>query len=137
MAEQKQNFLYRLQSLYKGLFPKRIKLSAHDQQLLALMYPNIANNRMQFFDGMPWYMLHTFAIAAALPAAYGRKSIHIYFRDYKSDDFNTLVTLVHEVYHAQQYCDLSKKKVPEVSFFRVFIWHYLGWFWSIFFSAIF
>lgn len=128
-------FITRLQGLYRGLFPRSIVLSDRDQQLLSFMFPTIAKDRMRFYDGMPWYMLHTFAIATALPAGYSRNRIHIYFRDYEPDDFNTLVTLIHEVFHAQQYCDLSKRRAFEFSFFRVFIWHYLGWFWSIFFKS--
>lgn len=129
--------LSRLRQLYRGLFPRRIWLSERDQRLLALMYPTIDPKNIRFYDGMPWYMLHSFAIATALPGAYSRSTIYVYFREYKSDDFNTLTTLVHEVFHAQQYCDLRKGTLLEFGYFRAFIWHYLGWFWGIFFSTLF
>ena len=136
--QSKSNIFQTLIKFYAGFFPRRIQLNEQDKKLLALMFPGIKPSRLRFFDGMPWYMQHSFAIATALPAPYSISRVHIYFREYIPNDFTTLVTLVHEVYHAQQYIDISKiKPVPEFGFFRAFIWHYLGWFWAIFFSAIF
>jgi hypothetical protein len=126
-----------LHELYSGLFPRRFQPKTGDLKLLKLMYPNINWGKVAFYNGLPWYMRHTFAFATALPHSYSPFKVNIYFKKYDADNLHTLPTLVHELFHVQQYHDLQQKWPFGFGYCRSFLWHYLGWFIALFFKGIF
>lgn len=137
MTAAKKSIANHIRELHSGLFPRRFEPSERDRKLLQLMYPSINWKNISFYDGLPWYMRHTFAFATALPNSYSAKRVNIYFKKYEPDDKYMLSTLVHEAFHVLQYSDLQKKWPLGFGFCRSFLWHYLGWFIALFFIGVF
>lgn len=118
-----------LRSIYSGIYPKRVALSNAHQTLLTKMYPTADWQQVNIYEGLPWFMQGSFAIAAVLPAAFRRKRLHIYCKQYLPNHPELLYTLVHEGMHVLQYQELQQKAYGlEFGFCRLFMYHYIGWY---------
>lgn len=98
------------------------------------MYPNIRWDQVHFYRDLPWFMQDSFAIATALPATYHHRRIHVHCQNYGPKDPHSLLSLVHEAYHIQQYEDLGRGW--GLGFFRGFTVYYLGAFLASFWKAL-
>ena len=113
-----------------------IELKPKQLGLLRQMYPGLPWDYICVYQGMPWYMRRSFAIATALPSSYSGGYIHVYLREYSTDeeaDFDLTCTLVHEFFHVQQYYDLGSmgRGGRYFGFFRPFLWHYFSWYFAL------
>ena len=116
----------RLRSL---LFPPPFELPQRQAALLRELFPYLDWSAVRFFDGMPWFMRYSFAIATVLPLGW-RSGLGVYVRHRAQDwdDYQTLTTLVHEAFHLQQYQDLNSHRAKwwQWAFLRPFLYHYLA-----------
>lgn len=117
-----------------SFFPQRIALKAEHEQLLRQMFPKLPWSYLRFYDAMPWFMSKSFAIATVLPSTYSGGYLNIYLRNYgREEEFQSLSTLVHELFHVLQYYDLGSmgRAGSYFGFFRPFLWHYLSWYFAL------
>jgi hypothetical protein len=97
---------------------KRIRLPECARELLETLYPSVDWDRVEFYEGLPWYTnvfntigswfgaLQTAAIT--LPDPVGFSAFRIYFA--KPVDFcdpKFIATLVHEAYHVAQFMSVG------------------------------
>lgn len=118
--------------LYRWVFPVRIERDEKTEVVLQRIYPTINWQDVRFYKGLPWFIRGGFVNAIVLPATWGRRGIHVYFRDYRPDSFYNLMTVVHEGFHVLQYRDLG----AGIGFFRGFMIYYLSEYLQLFFKNI-
>lgn len=118
--------------LYHWVFPALIKRDAKTEAILRHIYPTINWQKVRFYKGLPWFIRGSFVGAIVLPATWGRRGIHAYFRNYRPDNFSNLMTVIHEGFHVLQYRDLG----AGVGFFRPFMLYYLSDSIQLFFRNI-
>jgi len=118
--------------LYRWVFPARIERDEKTLSVLQHVYPTIDWQKVRFYHGLPWFIRGGFVNAIVLPATWGRRGIHVYFRDYRADSFYNLMTVVHEGFHVLQYRDLG----AGVGFFRRFMIYYLSEYLQLFIRNI-
>jgi len=92
--------------LFYSIFPKQVPLEPAVIQLLSKVYPTLDFNRIYFFNGMPWFMKHAFAIGITLPGTYNLSGINIYLDGCYQRSTEGLCLIVHELFHGLQYKDL-------------------------------
>jgi len=127
------------QRIYNSVFPPLFEPSIKEKRLLRYMYPTINWEYVRYYNGLPWFMQNSFAIGTALPNAYDRRTVHVYFRDYHSmSPQQRIQVLVHEAFHIQQYQDLHSmsEKTSGWGFNRRFMRYYLGWYYQGLIQAI-
>lgn len=127
------------QQLYNWVFPLPLDPSIKEKRLLRYMYPSINWDYVRYYNGLPWFMHNSFAIGTALPNAYDRRFVHVYFRDYHGmSPQQRIQVLVHEAFHIQQYQDLDSMsdKTSGWGFNRRFMRYYLGWYYQGLIQAI-
>lgn len=118
--------------LYHWVFPILIERNAKTEAILQHIYPTINWAKVRFYKGLPWFISGSFVGAIVLPATWGRRGIHAYFRNYRSGSFSNLMTVIHEGFHVLQYRDLG----AGVGFFRRFMLYYLSDYLQLFFRNI-
>jgi len=109
--------------LLHSILPKRITLEPEIIQLLAKVYPTLDFNRIYFFNGMPWFMKHAFAVGITLPGTYNLSGINIYLNGCNQRSTEGLGLIVHELFHGLQYKELHGGY--GVGFMRSFLVFYL------------
>lgn len=117
------------QRIFNHIAPPAFDLQPKELRLIQHMYPNIDWQQVRFYHQMPWYMHYSFAIGTALPRAYERASVQVYFRNrFECSVQQRLCLLVHEAFHVQQYYELNSlgKKNRGWGFFRRFMRYYIG-----------
>jgi len=118
--------------LYHWVFPALIKRDEQTMMVLQHIYPTINWQNVRFYKGLPWFIRGGFVNAIVLPATWGRRGVHVYFRDYRPDNFYNLMTVVHEGFHVLQYHDLGNG----IGFFRRFMIYYLSEYLQLFFKNL-
>ncbi len=127
------DFLLRpARQLYRWVFPQLIERDEKTEMVLHRIYPTIDWQHVRFYHGLPWFIRGGFVKAIVLPATWGRRGVHVYFRNYRPDSFYNLMTVVHEGFHVLQYHDLG----TGIGFFRRFMIYYLSEYLQLFFKNI-
>gem|GEM_PF-1242695 len=129
MPKLSDTLLKSARQLYYWVFPALIEQDAKTEAILRQIYPTINWEKVRFYKGLPWFITGSFVGAIVLPATWGRRGIHVYFRDYRPDSFSNLMTVIHEGFHVLQYRDMG----VGVGFFRRFMIYYLSDYLQLFF----
>ncbi len=109
--------------LFYSIFPKRVTLEPKIIQLLSDVYPTLDFKRIYFFNGMPWFMKHAFAVGITLPGTYNLSGINIYLDGCNQRSTEGLGLIVHELFHGLQYKELHGGY--GIGFMRSFLVFYL------------
>lgn len=120
--------------LYELIFPTQIVLEDDVKNMLQKLYPNLNLEKIYFYDGMPWFMMHGFAIGITLPGTYNLQGVNIYLNDYNPQAEKCMTTIVHEMFHVQQYYDLNKGY--GIGFLRPFMVFYLADYFRMFIKCL-
>ena len=132
MSKPSNILLKTARQLYRWVFPVLVERDAQTETVLRHIYPTIEWQKVRFYKGLPWFIQGSFVGAIVLPATWGRRGIHVYFRNYRPNSFANLMTAVHEGFHVLQYRDLG----AGVGFFRGFMLYYLSEYLQLFFKNI-
>ena len=111
---------------YNWIFPKKIEPPECVIKLLEALYPKIDWSKVNFYDGLPWFV-KIFAPATSaitLPGTYNFVRINIYFKNFNPCDCNGLSTIVHEAFHVLQFRNIINGF--GIGFFRLFMIDYLA-----------
>jgi hypothetical protein len=79
-------------------------------QLLRDLYPNVNWNRVDFYEGLPWFtpLVAPYVTAQALPDFYSFTRYRIYLRKFDESRAQCLADIVHEGYHIMQAMEFWK-----------------------------
>ncbi len=132
MPKPSHTLLKSARQLYRWVFPALIERDAQTASILQHIYPTIDWQKVRFYKGLPWFITGSFVGAIVLPATWGRRGIHVYFRNYRPDSLSNLMTTIHEGFHVLQYRDLG----AGVGFLRGFMLYYLSEYLQLFFRNI-
>ncbi len=132
MSKPSDFLLQPARQLYRWVFPAQIERDEKTMDVLQHIYPTINWHNVRFYHALPWFITGSFVNAIVLPATWGRRGVHVYFRDYRPNNFYNLMTAVHEGFHVLQYRDLGSG----IGFFRRFMIYYLSEYLQLFFKNI-
>lgn len=99
--ERKKNFIT---SITSNFFLRKITPLPSTMQLLKDMYPTVNWNRVDFYEGLPWYTpyLASYVNAQALPQFYSFNRFSIYLRKFDESRIQCVSDIVHEAFHVLQ-----------------------------------
>jgi hypothetical protein len=97
-------------------------------KLLKTVYPNIDWNRVDFYEGLPWFtpLIAPYVTAQALPQFYSFKRFSIYIKKMDESRAQCLADIVHEGLHVLQ--GFNMWKGYGIGIFRGFTLHYIALF---------
>ncbi|MFY9311480.1 MAG: hypothetical protein WAQ28_20720 [Bacteroidia bacterium] len=99
--ERKKNFIT---SITSSFFLKKVTPLPSTMQLLRDMYPTVNWDRVDFYEGLPWYTpyLASYVNAQALPQFYSFNRFSIYLRKFDESRIQNVSDIVHEAFHVLQ-----------------------------------
>jgi hypothetical protein len=111
-----------------SFFLKRHFPAEKTVQLLEFIYPSIPWNRIEFYEGLPWftYFFAPYVTAQALPHFYSFGKFKIYLIKFDEERAQCLADIVHEGFHVLQ--AVNRWNGYGVGFFRGFTLEYTSFF---------
>lgn len=103
--------------------PQLISIEADLLSLLQIVFPKLDFNNIQFYQGLPWFIMESKANAVTLPHSLSLYKINIYFQHFDPFTVKGLALIVHELVHAQQY---ENFKLKGLGFIRPFTFYYFA-----------
>ncbi|MES2593632.1 MAG: hypothetical protein V4608_17235 [Bacteroidota bacterium] len=93
-----------IKSVTDSFFLKKITPRPSTMQLLRDLYPTVNWNRVDFFEGLPWFtpFIASYVNAQALPQFYSFNRFSIYLRNFDESRIQNISDIVHEAYHVLQ-----------------------------------
>lgn len=91
-------------SIAGNFFLKKVTPLPSTIQLLKDLYPTVDWNRVDFYEGLPWYTpyLASYVNAQALPQFYSFNRFSIYLRKFDESRIQCVSDIVHEAFHVMQ-----------------------------------
>src|SRR5436190_6851302 len=95
-------------------------------QLLKDLYPNVNWNRVDFYEGLPWFTpaVAPYVTCQALPQFYSFSKFRIYIKKFDESRAQCLADIVHEAFHVMQAMHFAKGY--GLGFFRVWMLYYVA-----------
>jgi hypothetical protein len=95
-------------------------------QILRTLYPEVDWNRVDFYEGLPWFTpaVAPYVTAQALPQFYSFNKFRIYLRKFDETRAQCIADIVHEAFHIMQ--AMNFKKGYGFGFFRVWMLYYVA-----------
>jgi|GEM_PF-5844359 len=93
-----------IQSINTNFFLKKYTPLPSTMQLLKDLYPTVDWNRVDFYEGLPWFtpFIASYVNAQALPQFYSFSRFSIYLRKFDESRAQCLGDIVHEGMHIRQ-----------------------------------
>jgi hypothetical protein len=93
-----------IQTIGASLFLKKHILKPSTEKLLKNLYPSVDWNRVDFYEGLPWYtpFIAPYVTAQALPQFYSFHRFRIYLKKFDESRAQCLADIVHEGFHVMQ-----------------------------------
>jgi len=93
-----------LRSIKNSFFLKKHTPLASTIQILKDLYPTVNWNRVDFYEGLPWFtpFIAPYVTAQALPHFYSFSRYRIYLKKFDESRAQCLADIVHEGYHVMQ-----------------------------------
>lgn len=100
-----QKFDIFLSSVRNNFFLRKHIISAPTLKLLQDIYPTVNWQRVDFYEGLPWFtpMVAPYVTAQALPDFYSFGKFRIYIKKFDESRDQCLSDIVHEGFHIVQY----------------------------------
>jgi hypothetical protein len=95
-------------------------------KLLQDLYPNVNWNRVDFYEGLPWFtpLVAPYVTCQALPRFYSLSGFRIYIRKFDESRAQCLADIVHEAFHVMQAMRFGRGY--GVGFFRGWMLYYIA-----------
>jgi hypothetical protein len=115
-------------SLSANLFLKKQVPSADTMALLRRLYPTINWERVNFYEGLPWFTptVAPYVTAQALPHFYSHGRYCIYLKKFDESRVQCLADIVHEAFHVLQAMHFARGY--GAGFFRGWMFYYIAFF---------
>lgn len=115
-------------SIKDNFYLKKHTPSPSTLRLLQTVYPNIDWNRVDFYEGLPWFtpLIAPYVTAQALPQFYSFKRFSIYIKKMDETRAQCLADIVHEGLHVVQ--GFNMWKGYGLGILRGFTLHYVALF---------
>jgi hypothetical protein len=125
-----QKIRERLRLIKQGFFLKKHEPSQHTLALLKALYPGIDWNRVDFYEGLPWFTptVAPYVTAQMLPRFYSFGGYRIYLKKFDESRAQCLADIVHEAFHLLQ--AMHFKRGYGLGFTRLWMVHYLALFFK-------
>jgi hypothetical protein len=117
-----------LSGIKKSFFLKKYHPSETTMKLLRDLYPRVNWNRVDFYEGLPWFtpIIAPYLTAQALPDFYSSGRYRIYLSKFEESRAQCLADLVHEAFHVFQAMNIWKGH--GFGFFRGLMIYYAAWY---------
>src|SRR5436190_1063345 len=91
-------------SVRESFFLRRHFPNEATMQVLRNIYPRVDWNRVDFYEGLPWFtpIVAPYVNAQALPQFYSFGRFRIYLRKFDESRAQNVADIVHEAFHVMQ-----------------------------------
>jgi hypothetical protein len=114
------------QPMRNNFFLRRHEPLPSTIQLLRDLYPNVNWNRVEFYEGLPWFTpaVAPYVTCQALPQFYSFSKFRIYIKKFDEGRARCLADIVHEAFHVMQAMHFARGY--GFGFFRIWMLYYVA-----------